>query len=143
MRKISRPEISLGRNDVLRTVAASALAVCLCLSGTVDTAQATDLQQLIEQVGSEYGEAYSTPFIHAFGPNQNSNLYSTASIPWSGLTFGVGIKVMGTNLNEADQTFQKVVQVDDLGVLDPALAGQSNILIMSGPTIFGIWPANS
>ncbi len=137
MIKISRPEFSPGRNDVFRTVASGVLAVCLCLSGTVDTAQATDLQQLIEQVGSEYGEAYSSPFIHAFGPNQNSNLYSTAAIPWSGLTFGVGIKVMATNLNEADQTFQKVVQVEDLGVLDPALAGQSGTAVMSGPTIFG------
>jgi hypothetical protein len=137
MRKFSRPEISPGRNDVLRTVTVGALAVCLCLSGTVDTAQATNLQQLIEQVGSEYGEAYSSPFIHAFGPNQNSNLYSTANIPWSGLTFGVGIKVMATNINEEDQTFQKVVQVDDLGVLDPALAGRSGTAVMSGPTIFG------
>ena len=137
MRKFSIPAISPVRNDVLRTVAAGALAVCLCLSGTVETAQATNLQQLIEQVGSEYGEAYASPFIHAFGPNQNSNLYSTASIPWSGLTFGVGIKVMATNLNEEDQTFQKVVRVDDLGVLDPALAGQSGTAVMSGPTIFG------
>ncbi len=137
MRKFSRPAIFPVRNDVLRTIAAGALAVCLCLSGTVDTAQATNLQQLIEQVGSEYGEAYASPFIHAFGPNQNSNLYSTAAIPWSGLTFGVGIKVMATNLNEADQTFQKVVQVEDLGVLDPALAGQSGTAVMSGPTIFG------
>jgi hypothetical protein len=103
----------------------------------VDTAQATDLQQLIEQVGPVYGEAYSSPFIHAFGPNQNSNLYSTANIPWGGLTFGVGIKVMATNLNEADQTFRTVVRVDDLGDLDPGLAGQSGTAIMSGPTIFG------
>ena len=137
MRKFSRPAISPGRNDVLRTVAAGALAVCLCLSGTVDTAQATNLQQLIEQVGTEYGEAYSSPFIHAFGPNQNSNLYSTASIPWSGLTFGVGIKVMSTNLNEADQTFQKIVRYNDLGVIDPGLKGHSGMAIMHGPTIFG------
>ncbi len=137
MRFFSTPGKFPGRNGLFRAALVGVLAVFLCLTVTVDTARATDLQQLIEQVGAEYGEAYSSPFIHAFGPNQNSNLYSTASIPWSGLTFGVGIKVMATNLNEADQTFQKVVRIDDLGDLDPALAGQSGTAVMSGPTIFG------
>jgi len=137
MRLFFRPGKFAGRDGVLRTVVAGVLAVCLCLTGAVNTAQATDLQQLIEQVGPAYGEAYSSPFIHAFGPNQNSNLYSTANIPWGGLTFGVGIKVMATNLNEEDQTFQKVVRIDDLGDFDPVLAGQSGTAIMSGPTIFG------
>ncbi len=137
MRLFSRCGKFPGRLEVVKTCLAGALVVCLCLTGGVDTAQATDLQQLIEQVGPVYGEAYSSPFIHAFGPNQNSNLYSTANIPWSGLTFGVGIKVMGTNLNEADQTFQTVVRIDDLGDLDPGLAGQSGMAVMSGPTIFG------
>ena len=113
------------------------LAVCLVLTGGMGTARANDLQDLLEQVGSEYGEAYSSPFIHAFGPNQNSNLYSTASIPWSGLTFGIGVKAMATHLNEADQTFSKVVKVDDLGVLDPAFNGVAGTAVMSGPTIFG------
>ena len=114
-----------------------ALAVCLVLTGGVDNARADSLQQLLEQVGSEYAEAYASPFIHTFGPNQNANLYSTAHIPWTGLTFGIGVKVMTTNLNEADQTFQKVVQIPDLGILDPALSGQSGTAVMSGPTIFG------
>ena len=113
------------------------LAVCLVLMGGMGTARADDLTALLEQVGTEYGEAYSSPFIHAFGPNQNSNLYSTASIPWSGLTFGLGVKVMGTHLNEADQTFSKVVQVDDLGILDPNFNGVAGTAVMSGPTIFG------
>ena len=114
-----------------------ALAVCLVLTGGVDNARADSLQQLLEQVGSEYAEAYASPFIHTFGPNQNANLYSTAHIPWTGLTFGIGVKAMTTNLNEADQTFQKVVQIPDLGILDPALSGQSGTAVMSGPTIFG------
>lgn len=137
MRIFSRCGKFPDRLEVVKTGLAVALVVCLCLAGGVDTAQATDLQQLIEQVGPVYGEAYSSPFIHAFGPNQNSNLYSTANIPWGGLTFGVGIKVMATNLNEADQTFRTVVRIEDLGDLDPALAGQSGTAIMSGPTIFG------
>jgi hypothetical protein len=137
MRIFSRCGKFPARTEGVKTGLSGALIVCLCLTGAMDTAQATDLQQLIEQVGSEYGEAYSSPFIHAFGPNQNSNLYSTANIPWSGLTFGVGIKVMATNLNEEDQTFQKVVKVENLGDLDPALEGQSGTAVMSGPTIFG------
>lgn len=114
-----------------------ALAVCLVLAGWADNARANSLQQLLEQVGTEYAEAYSSPFIQAFGPLQNSNLYSTASIPWEGLTFGIGIKVMASHLNEADQTFRKVVQVDDLGILDPSLAGQTGTAVIHGPTIFG------
>ena len=115
-------------------------AVACGLLAAGSPARATDLQQLIEQVGADYGEAYASPFIHAFGPNQNANLFSTASIPYSGLTFGIGIKVMGTHLNEADQTFRKVVQIDDLGIYDPtnpAWQGVSGTAVMSGPTIFG------
>jgi hypothetical protein len=113
------------------------LAVCLVLTGRADNARADSLQQLLEQVGSEYAEAYASPFIHTFGPNQNSNLFSTAHISWTKLTFGIGVKAMATNLNEADQTFQKVVQIEDLGILDPVLSGQSGTAVMSGPTIFG------
>lgn len=139
MRLFSRSVSFAGRDGVLRAVVAGVLAVCLCLTGSANTAQATDLQQLIEQVGPAYGEAYSSPFIHAFGPNQNSNLYSTADIPWGGLTFGVGVKFMATNLNESDQTFQRVVQIDDLGDYfdEPSLDGQSGTVVMHGPTIFG------
>ena len=137
MRLFSRSGKFLGENGAMRAVIVGTLVICLGLAVTADTARATDLQQLIEQVGEEYGEAYASPFIHSFGPNQNSNLYSTASIPWSGLTFGIGIKVMGTNLNEEDQTFQKVVRIDDLGEFDPILSGQSGTAVMHGPTIFG------
>jgi len=104
--------------------------------GTVPAA-GQDLEELLTQVGEDYAKAYASPFIYAHGPNQNSNMYSTANIPWSGLTFGIGVKAMATHINETDQTFQKVIEVDDLGVLDPALSGQSGTVIMSGPTIFG------
>ncbi len=126
-----------GWRGIARAGLALTLVVCLSLAGTADTARASSLQQLLEQVGPEYGEAYASPFIHAFGPNQNTNLFSTANIPYTGLTFGIGVKVMGTYLNEEDQTFRKVVQIDDLGEYDPGLAGQSGTVVMSGPTIFG------
>lgn len=120
-----------------RAVVAGALTLCLCCTTWTGPAAADSLQQLLEQVGTEYAEPYSEAFIHAFGANQNSNLYSTAHIPWQGLTFGVGIKFMGTYLNEEDQTFRKVVRIDDLGAIDPALNGQSGTAVLSGPTIFG------
>ncbi len=116
------------------------LVVTLVMAGSAGTARADTLQDLIQQVGPEYAEAYSSPFIHSFGPNQNSNLYSTADIPFGKLVFGFGVKMMGTHLNEADQSFRKVVQIDDLGVLDPDnpdLQGVSGTAVMSGPTIFG------
>jgi len=116
------------------------LVVGLVMAGSAGSARADSLQQLIEQVGPEYAEAYASPFLHTFGPNQNSNLYSTANIPFGKLVFGIGIKVMGTKLNEEDQSFSKVVQIDDLGVLDPDnpdLQGVSGTAVMSGPTIFG------
>jgi hypothetical protein len=112
---------------------------CLCCVTLQGSASAQDetLEDLLTQVGAEYAEPYSEAFIHAFGANQNSNLYSTAHIPWEGLTFGVGLKVMGSYLNEEDQTFRKVVRIDDLGVIDPALDGQSGTAVLYGPTIFG------
>ncbi|MCK9995920.1 MAG: hypothetical protein KAH56_06545 [Candidatus Krumholzibacteria bacterium] len=116
------------------------LVVGLVMVGSTDAARADSLQQLMEQVGPEYAKAYASPFIHTFGPNQNSNLYSTANIPFGKLVFGFGVKVMGTYMNEEDQSFRKVVQIDDLGVLDPDnpdLDGVSGTAVMSGPTIFG------
>jgi hypothetical protein len=44
---------------------------------------------------------------------------------------------MSTNLNEEDQTFRKVVRIDDLGVIDERWRGQSGTAFMYGPTIFG------
>lgn len=112
------------------------LALIAVLPGSV-LAQDDSLEDLLTQVGKEYATAYASPFVEAFGPNQNSALYQGADIPWGKLTFGFGVKVMGTHLNEDDQTFQKNLQVDDLGNFDDSLAGQSGTVIFSGPTIFG------
>lgn len=99
--------------------------------------QDDDLEGLLSQVGQDYAEAYSSPFIEAFGPNMNSAMYQSAKIPWFGLTFGIGVKFMGTYLNESDQTFQKTSRIDDLGDLDPGFAGIGGTAIFSGPTMFG------
>jgi len=137
MRLFSRSGKFQGDGGVVKVCLAGALIACLALAGATGTARANSLQQLLEQVGPEYGEAYASPFIHAFGPNQNTNLFSTANIPYTGLTFGIGVKVMGTYLNEEDQTFRKVFKIDNLGDYDPALEGQTGTVVMSGPTIFG------
>ena len=100
-------------------------------------AQDDDLQDLLRQVGEEYAVAYAAPLIHGFGPNQNANLFHTAAIPRTGLTFGVGVKVMGTYLAAEDQTFRKVIPDVDLGDYDPTLSGQTGTIVMSGPTLFG------
>ena len=112
------------------------LAMTVLSTGAV-LAGDQDLEELLKQVGEEYATAYASPFIEAFGPNQNSAMYQSAHIPWGGLTFGIGVKVMGTHLNEADQSFQKTIVVDDLGNFEPGLSGQSGTAILSGPTIFG------
>lgn len=117
------------------------LAVCLLalavLMMTGLPVLATDLEETLQQVGEDYAISYSSPFLYAFGPNQNSGMYQTASIPWAGLTFAVGVKVMATHLNEADQTFNKNIENVDLGDYDPDYAGQTGDVVMSGPTIFG------
>lgn len=110
--------------------------------GSVGPAAAEDLEELLTQVGEEYAVAYSSPFLYSYGPNVNSNLYSTAHIPWTGLVFGFGVKAMATQVNESDQTFSKVVEDVDLGLYDPALAGQSGDVLLSGPTIFGSTSTN-
>ncbi|MCP4571370.1 MAG: hypothetical protein GY838_03390 [bacterium] len=115
----------------------SVLLVSLPVLVVAGGAVAQDLEELLVQVGEEYATGYTAPFLHGFGANQNANLYSTAHIPWNGLTFGVGVKVMGTHLNEDDQTFRKVIRNVDLGDFDPALAGITGDVVLSGPTIFG------
>ncbi len=101
-------------------------------------AQDQSLDELLTQVGEDYAVGYSSPFLHSFGPNANSNMYSTAHIPWTGLVFGIGVKVMGTQLNETDQSFSKVIDNVDLSTYDPSIpAGTMGTVYMSGPTIFG------
>ncbi len=104
---------------------------------TIQPAQAEDLEELLVQVGETYAQGYSSPFIHAFGANQNTGTYQTAHIPWGGLTFGFGVKVMATNLNEDDQTFSVNLENVDLGAYDSAWTGRTGNVVMSGPTIFG------
>jgi Family of unknown function (DUF6588) len=98
---------------------------------------AESLEGLLEQVGEDYAVSYSSPFLYAFGPNQNAGTYTTAHIPWSGLTFGFGVKVMATHLNADDQAFSKNINNVDLGEFDPDYAGETGNVVMSGPTLFG------
>jgi hypothetical protein len=117
-------------------LAAAGLVVLMAGAGLAQT-DSYDLEELLEQVGEEYAVAYASPFIEAFGPNQNSAMYQSAHIPWGGLQFGVGLKVMASHLSEDDQTFQKNVYLDDLGDIDPSLDGESGTAVFAGPTIFG------
>jgi len=122
----------------LSTIALGVTLVLTLLWGAGTSAWADDdLEDKLSQVGAVYGEAYSSPFIYAHGPNQNSAMYQSAHIPWSGLTFGIGVKVMATRIKEEDQYFQKVLEDEDLGKYDPDYAGQTGDVVMSGPTIFG------
>lgn len=108
------------------------------LAGQVGTARAESLEELLTQVGSEYASAYSSPFLYSYGPNVNSNLYSTAHIPWTGLVFGIGVKAMTSKVDDADKAFSKVIPNVDLSDYDPSLPpGTMGDLYMSGPTIFG------
>lgn len=96
-----------------------------------------DLGDLLKQVGQDYAEGYSAPLIHGFGPAQNGNLFNTAHIGRSSLTFGVGVKAMGTYLAAEDQAFRRVKDNVDLGAFDPAYAGTTGTVVMAGPTVFG------
>ena len=120
----------------MRFLAMGLLALAF-MTMIVQPAQAEDLEELLVQVGETYATGYSSPFIHAFGANQNSGMYQTAHIPWGGITFGFGVKVMATNLNEDDQNFSVNLENVDLGAYDSAWAGRTGDVVMSGPTIFG------
>jgi len=120
-------------------ISAIVLVVCLgaMLTGATATRAADDLEDLLQQVGEEYAVAYSSPFLYAFAPAMNSGLYQTAAIPHTGLTFGISVKAMAAQIDAGDQTFRRVMDVDDLGVFDPAYSGTPGTVVMSGPTIFG------
>ncbi len=115
--------------------------VVLMLAAVSVNAQTDDdsLQDLLEQVGEDYAIGYSSPFLYAFGPNQNSGMYQTASIPWTGLTFGFGVKVMAAHMNGDDQVFQTTLE--DVYLNDftdnPIVGNPKGTIIMGGPTIFG------
>ena len=81
-------------------------------------------------MGQPYAEGYTEPLVHGFGANQNTGLYHTARIPAGKLTFDIGVKFMGTYLNENDQTFRRVIENVELndyldlqpGEIDAAIA---------------------
>ena len=50
-----------------------------------------DPQNLLEQVGREYAEAYMQPLVDGFGACQNSGLYTSAHIPVARLTVGFAV----------------------------------------------------
>ncbi len=108
------------------------------LGGWVRPAAAQNLDELLTQVGENYAEAYASPFLYTFGPNANSNMFSTARIPRSRLVFGVGIKAMGTQIDPSDQVFAKWITNVDLHAYDATLpVGTMGNVLLSGPTIFG------
>jgi len=116
------------------------LVLTAVLALSVANASAQDLEELLTEVGESYAESYTSPFLYGFGPNQNANLFHTASIPWNRVTFGFAIKVMGTRLAEEDQTFRTVINDVDLNTFFPndfAPGEQTGDIVMSGPTIFG------
>ncbi len=126
------------RQGKFRETAFLALMVMVLVGITSHSVLAgDDLESLLQQVGEEYAIAYSSPFIYAFGPAMNSGLYQTAKIPHSSLTIGISLKGMAAQIDDGDQTFQRVMKDVDLGSFDPAFAGQTGTIIMSGPTIFG------
>ncbi len=111
--------------------------VCLVCTLSAPARAGDDLEGLLQQVGQEYAQAYSSPFLYAFGPAINSGLYQTAAIPHTGLTLGISIKAMAAQIDDGDQNFRRVMENVDLGLFDPAFAGQTGTVVMSGPTIFG------
>lgn len=113
------------------------LALGVLALGAVPASADDDIGQKLSAVPAGYAQAYTSPFIYAQGPNQNSNLFTTANIPWGKLTFGIGVKAMGTQLNETDQSFRLVYEDVDLGEFYPELEGQTGDIVMEGPTIFG------
>lgn len=126
---------------------ALAIAMSLALAGLPAPAAAQadaedeDLQNLLEDVGIEYAQGYLAPLIQTLGANQNSGLYTTASIPRGKLTFTFGLKVMGSRLAASDSAFSRVLDVtldESYGVNpgDPGY-GEQGVVEMSGPTVFG------
>lgn len=120
-----------------RTAALVALALPLLVLPVVSQG-AESLEDLLTQVGEEYAIAYSSPFLYAFGPSMNSGMYHTADIPLAGLNIGVNIRAMAARLHQDDQSFRRVMAVDDLHVYDSTIPeGTSGTIVMQGPTIFG------
>lgn len=108
-----------------------------------DLSRAQDLEELLQQVGPEYGESYLAPFISAHGANQNAGIYHTADKAGTGFRLSIGLKVMATQIAEADQSFRRVLEDMPLGELlpdDPEYdpwRDETGDVVMEGPTVFG------
>lgn len=114
----------------------AALAILPALAAV--PAAAEELEGLLEDVTSQYAQAYLAPFTHSFGPNLNGGLFHTAAIPRSRLTIDFGVKVTATYLAAEDQSFQKVIENVDISDYDGSFApGTMGDIVMSGPTVFG------
>jgi len=122
-----------------RLAVTAAIVVLLGAAPALCQDDSDDIGDLLGQVGADYASAYMAPFSNTVGANQNSGLYHTAHIPKVGLTWGLGVKVMGAKISDDDKTFRKVVEVDNLGDYfdDPALEGQAGTIVAEGPTVFG------
>ncbi len=125
--------LALGLSFAMTGVAAPAAA-------QTDTSD-QELQNLLEDVGIEYAQGYLAPLIQTLGVNQNSGLYTTASVPRGKLTFSFGLKAMGSRLADADSAFSRVLDVtldETYGVNpgDPGY-GEQGVVEMTGPTVFG------
>jgi hypothetical protein len=131
-----------GLLPLLPTVLLSAL-VAFLLAGITGPAWGgdDDLENLLEEVTQRYAEGYLAPLVASLGANQNSGLYTTASIPRARLTFSAGLKVTATHLAEGDQNFRKVFtrRLDETVGVDPSspLYGEQGVVVMQGPTVFG------
>ena len=100
-----------------------------------------NLEELLQDVGSNYARGYLAPLVSGFGADQNGALIHTARIPGSKLSVTFGIKAMGSKLDDADKTFQTTFHdvLDErygLSPTDPGY-GQTGTVVMSGPTVFG------
>ena len=114
----------------------AALAILPALAAV--PAAAEELEGLLEDVTSQYAQAYLAPFTHSFGPNLIGGIFHTAAIPRSRLTIDYGVKVTATYLAAEDQSFQKVIENVDISDYDGSFApGTMGDIVMSGPTVFG------
>ncbi len=118
----------------------TALAALMALAAVpARSARAEELEGLLEDVTGEYARAYLAPLLYSLGPDLNSGMYNTASIAQSGLSIQVGVVASAVHLAEADQAFQKVIPNVAFSDYtdDPAFAGMTGDIVMSGPTVFG------
>ena len=127
--------------------ASSGLLAVFVVMGVIATqpvaTQAQDLEELLQQVGPEYGKSYLMPFINAHGANQNAGIYHTADMAGTGFHLSIGLKVMATQLAESDQTFRRVLEDLPLGEILPddpyydQWRDETGDVVMQGPTVFG------